>query len=120
MIDELPGQAILGLEVGTEGFDAEGFGGVVAGVEEVDVGFFGGGVAPVGAFAGDEGVDSGGGGFEDAGSGSAGNDGDVFCHWRASGGQVDSAIHGVLEGFPEFFSFDFVHDAEADGLAVAF
>lgn len=49
---ELPGQ-LFG-----EGSDAERFGGVVATVEGVDAGFFRECVGPVGAFAGDEGVDS--------------------------------------------------------------
>ena len=42
-----------GFEIGGEGFDAEGLGGVVAAVEDVEAEFFGEGVAPVGAFAGE-------------------------------------------------------------------
>lgn len=59
MIDEFPGDAEFLLDVGGEGFDAEGLGGVVAAVDEIDADLLGKGVAPVGAFAGDEGVDAG-------------------------------------------------------------
>lgn len=58
MIHEFPGDAEFLFDVGGEGFDAEGLGGVVAAVDEIDADFFGEGVAPVGAFAGDEGVDA--------------------------------------------------------------
>ena len=43
-----------------EGFHAEGLGGVMAAVKDVEPKFFGEGVGPVWTFAGDEGVHAGG------------------------------------------------------------
>ena len=58
VIHKFPGDAEFLLDVSGEGFDAKGLSGVVAAVDEVDADFLRQGVAPVGAFAGDEGVDA--------------------------------------------------------------
>lgn len=58
VVEKFPGEVEPFGEVASEGFDAEGFCGVVAREEEVDAEFFGGCVAPVGTFAGDEGIEA--------------------------------------------------------------
>lgn len=75
-------------EEGGERGDAEGFGGVMAGVDEVDVVFVGEAEGVVGAFACDVGVefccDDG---FEV--SCAAGDDADFFYFFRTAGNEFD-------------------------------
>lgn len=58
VVNEFPGEIELAVELFSECSDAEGFGEVMAGVNEVDAEFFGEGIGPMGAFAGDEGIDA--------------------------------------------------------------
>ena len=116
VVDEGPGEAEAGFEIGGEGFDAEGLGGVVAAVEDVEAEFLGEGVAPVGAFAGEEGVDAGFGGGGDFGAGAAGGDADAAGGFGATGADVDGAAgEGGVELGGEGFEGDFSFGDEADG-----
>lgn len=107
MIDEFPRDAEFLLDVGGEGFDAEGLGGVVAAVDEIDADFFGEGVTPVGAFAGDEGVDAGFGNGGDFGACAAGHDADLAAGGGAARAEMDAGAGGGGEAGDEFVAADF-------------
>jgi hypothetical protein len=113
MIHKFPRDAELGLDVGGEGFDAEGLGGVVAAVDEIDADFFGEGVAPVGAFAGDEGVDAGLGDGGDFGACAAGHDADFPAGGGATRADMHAGAGGGGEALHEFIAADFGLDLRA-------
>ena len=113
MVDELPGDAEFLLDVGGEGFDAEGLGGVVAAVDEIDADFLGEGVAPVRAFAGDEGVDAGLGDGGDFGACAAGHDADFPAGGGTAGAEVDAGAGGGGETLHELIAADFGFDLGA-------
>lgn len=110
MIHKFPRDAELRFDVGGEGFDAEGLGGVVAAVDEIDADLFGEGVAPVGAFAGDEGVDAGLGDGGDFGACAAGHDADFATGGGAAGADMDAGAGGSGETLHEFVAADFGFD----------
>ncbi len=119
MVEEDPGEVVFLGEPGGEGLDAEGFGGVMAGVKDVQAEFLGEGVGPVGAFAGDEGIDPGGGGEFEVAPGSAGDDTDAAAEVRASGDELGRRAGGAGETLAQFLAGKAGATLQPDGLAVA-
>lgn len=120
MVEEGGGDAELPGQFRGEGSDAERLGGVVATVEGVDAGFLGEGVRPVGAFAGDEGIDSLRRGFLEFSAGTSGADSDALAmigstreeaRWVAEYSGEAGGEFGAREGFGEL-------DLDADSLVV--
>lgn len=104
--------------MGGEGFDAKGLGSVVTAVEDVDAKLFGKGVAPVGAFPGEEGVDSCLGGGGDFGAGAAGRDADAAGGFGSAGADMDGpAGEGGVELGGEGLQRNFSFGDDADRVA---
>lgn len=92
----------------------------MARVEEVDSEFLGGGVGPVRAFSGNEGVGSGGGDFFNFGGGSSGDKSDTATLCGAADGSVDGAFDGCLAAGAEFCERNIPIGNESDGASEAF
>lgn len=118
MIEEGPAEAEFFGEVGGEGFGAESFGGVVAAVKNVKAEFFGHGVGPMRAFAGDEGVHAFIGSFLKIVARAAGDDADAAAGFGAA--RNDERLHagGALEARGEIGAGDASVGLEAEELVV--
>ena len=97
MIQERPREAEGSLERFGHFLNAEDFGRVVPGVEDVQPEFFGLGKRPMRPFSGDEGINAFGGRFEDFAAGSACHHADsAGCRWSAKA-EMDFPSHGFLD-----------------------
>src|ERR1051325_3199319 len=74
MVQKLPREMEFGREMSGQGFDAEGFGGVMAPVEHVHAQFFGQRISPMRSFAGDESIHAFGCGFLEVATGASRDD----------------------------------------------
>ena len=97
IIQEGPGDAEFSGEVGGEGFDAEGFSGVVAAVENIHAEFLRQAVSPVRAFASDESVHAFGGGFCQFATGPARHDADASAEFRPTRDHEGDGSDGALK-----------------------
>lgn len=120
VVDEIPWQAEAAGDLGGEGADAEGLGRVVAGVEDVQSQVVGEGGGPVGAFAGDEGVEAGFGGLAQFGAGTAGDHTDGAADLGASREEDGGGTGRLGETGAEGLAIEAAFASEADRLALGF
>ena len=117
MIEEGPGDFKPPRQVFGEGFDTEGFGGVVAAVKDVQAEIFGQGECPMRAFAGDERIHALAGGELEAGARTAGDNADAAAGRRATGEEFRRSTEGLSEAVGEFRAGQGGVGLEADELA---
>lgn len=103
-IEEGPGQVEMLGEMFGESLDAEGFGGVMACIEDVQSQFIGQGSGPMGSFAGDEGVHAGPGGLAEFIAGAAGDDANTAADLGAAGEQEGILAHRSSEALGQFLA----------------
>ena len=118
MIEKGPGEIEFFRDVGSQGFDAEGFSCVVTAVEDVETKFFRHGVGPVWAFASDEGVHAFVGRFFQIAAGASSDDADATAGFGAAGNDEWFCAGGAMEAGGEFGAGDANLSFEANGLAV--
>ena len=116
VIEEGPGDFVFAGEVGGEVFDAEGFGGVVAAVEDVETEFFGEGEGPVRAFTGDEGVHTLASGSGQAGASAAGHDSNVAAFFWAARNDGRRVAEDFLQAVGKVVAIEVGGGAETDVL----
>jgi hypothetical protein len=118
VVEEGPGDVEFFGEVLGEGLNAEGFGGVVAAVVDVEAEFFGEGIGPVATFAGDEGIDSFGVRFLEFVPCPAGDDSNFLNFCGAARDGFGRGAEGAGEAGFEFGAGECGAELEADGLAI--